>query len=1036
MQERSGGGRPSVVNERLSVASIGFELSGGRFRGRSLFEISHGRYRGPSLSDARKWWHRLLPRSSPGGFLGGLAYPSLRRIALAMRLASWIGGVTALGCLAAPGAGWLTGGGSVAAAYLVGILSICQAVANRACVVVIDGHIALSARRRASIATGAKQSGGTGDLIVGLSMRAMFVLLYLLYPDVSSLIFSAFSCTSFDDGTRYLKRHLTSNCDSPTHALWEVYAVVMIFVYPLGVPCLYAAMLWVYHRQLSRVRRVQELLRRMGHEGLLRGREGSPESHSPDRLAAGLERAHELSPPAVLLHVNDGSDAGGVQCCLGLYRREGEWGGLPAFRHAQDPDLWLVSMGSQLRWIVQRSHQRGSGRGFLSLTITRSPLHAPRWKRHEAAGLAFWPSLSCHLLHAAELAVWNAPAVLIHVHGANDAAAEQPRLGLYRREGEWGGRPAFRHAHDPDLWLVSSVSHRSWLVQRTGQRGTLRGFLGLAVAGSPLRSVRWKRCEASGWVYFPSLRCQAVDATQLGLLLALSEARGVMAGLKMARAALTRAVYKARGAEGVPRLGSSMDLHQLVEMADVGTSRLAAAASAEDNEQEEAAASGGLFEEAAEADDGEGGDGSSSAARGEEALKSERARAHSLFAHWHQRLGLEIDSTSKQPVIRHVWPVFFFHPHLSEREEALGFLAFQAHRDRTLRAKAANGERLSQRELEFLQSLTEAEMLRATHGLASPTGGAWGLWTVGGSRWDWDAPGQAEWEAMPMAERVQWVPEGKRDVPEAGDQLLFIDGQAAPEGERGEDGERFDHSATYEMLEHAGVTTLEEEEMEMEALGEEEVEGEAGQLGSAGKGGKARVDIFKVLRRLRTLWARRIAKLGTGAATEGLEGAVGASTYGLELAINDYVRTAPQANLLSPPGGGSSPAPPPTARGSAPSVASELSAADDSDGSDASEGDTDSGSESDASLRVGSESDSDALADSEDDELQSLQSWRISGAERMSARAVSPTELRELADLVAISEVDATNEELVVLDELEAVEPTEAERARCGAGCG
>lgn len=44
-----------------------------------------------------------------------------------------------------------------------------------------------------------------------------------------------------------------------------------------------------------------------------------------------------------------------------------------------------------------------------------------------------------------------------------------------------------------------------------------------------------------------------------------------------------------------------------------------------------------------------------------------------------------------------------------------------------------------------------------------------------------------------------------REGPKAGDRLLFIDGQPAPDADRGEEGDTWDHSKTYAMLEAAGL---------------------------------------------------------------------------------------------------------------------------------------------------------------------------------------------------------------------------------------
>ena len=71
--------------------------------------------------------------------------------------------------------------------------------------------------------------------------------------------------------------------------------------------------------------------------------------------------------------------------------------------------------------------------------------------------------------------------------------------------------------------------------------------------------------------------------------------------------------------------------------------------------------------------------------------------------------------------------------------------------------------------------------------------------------WEWWSPGQSTWDTFGMRRRIAYVPEELRDGPKPGDRLLFIDGQPAPDGERGEEGDIWDHSKAYEMLEAAGL---------------------------------------------------------------------------------------------------------------------------------------------------------------------------------------------------------------------------------------
>ena len=52
--------------------------------------------------------------------------------------------------------------------------------------------------------------------------------------------FSTFICSSLDDGSRYLRRDPSIDCDTDDHKAMEGYAAFMILVWPLGVPLLCA----------------------------------------------------------------------------------------------------------------------------------------------------------------------------------------------------------------------------------------------------------------------------------------------------------------------------------------------------------------------------------------------------------------------------------------------------------------------------------------------------------------------------------------------------------------------------------------------------------------------------------------------------------------------------------------------------------------------------------------------------------------------------------------------------------------------------
>jgi hypothetical protein len=61
---------------------------------------------------------------------------------------------------------------------------------------------------------------------------------------VSTKVFNAFRTYTFDDGTCYLLRDLSISCTSPTYATIRGWALVMVFLYPLGIPAFYFVLLY------------------------------------------------------------------------------------------------------------------------------------------------------------------------------------------------------------------------------------------------------------------------------------------------------------------------------------------------------------------------------------------------------------------------------------------------------------------------------------------------------------------------------------------------------------------------------------------------------------------------------------------------------------------------------------------------------------------------------------------------------------------------------------------------------------------------
>ncbi|KAG5188968.1 hypothetical protein JKP88DRAFT_303232, partial [Tribonema minus] len=80
-------------------------------------------------------------------------------------------------------------------------------------------------------------------------MHVLLVFAFLVYSGVSLTIFQTFACDylKFDgpDGTYYLHADYTTQCHTPEHTAYVIYAALMLLVYPLGIPAVFAWMIWL-----------------------------------------------------------------------------------------------------------------------------------------------------------------------------------------------------------------------------------------------------------------------------------------------------------------------------------------------------------------------------------------------------------------------------------------------------------------------------------------------------------------------------------------------------------------------------------------------------------------------------------------------------------------------------------------------------------------------------------------------------------------------------------------------------------------------
>ena len=77
-----------------------------------------------------------------------------------------------------------------------------------------------------------------------------FYLTYLILPVVTTTIFQMFVAQKVDD-TYYLKVDMSISCDSQYYKHWRGYAIVMIFVYPVGIPLMYFLVLYECRQEIQ-----------------------------------------------------------------------------------------------------------------------------------------------------------------------------------------------------------------------------------------------------------------------------------------------------------------------------------------------------------------------------------------------------------------------------------------------------------------------------------------------------------------------------------------------------------------------------------------------------------------------------------------------------------------------------------------------------------------------------------------------------------------------------------------------------------------
>eukprot|EP00903_Cladosiphon_okamuranus_P016020 g14792.t1 len=91
----------------------------------------------------------------------------------------------------------------------------------------------------------------------------VLLLTFLVYANVSSVLFKVFACEELEDGKNYLRSDYRIECDSSKHKAFMGYAGCMILLYTVGIPAFYGILLFRDRDVLKRDQTDRERLARL-----------------------------------------------------------------------------------------------------------------------------------------------------------------------------------------------------------------------------------------------------------------------------------------------------------------------------------------------------------------------------------------------------------------------------------------------------------------------------------------------------------------------------------------------------------------------------------------------------------------------------------------------------------------------------------------------------------------------------------------------------------------------------------------------------
>ena len=84
------------------------------------------------------------------------------------------------------------------------------------------------------------------------ALQIGFTFIFLVYPMVCQTVFQSFKCQALSDDHEFLTVDFQTDCTTGSYSILLVVAVPMVILYPLGIPSLLFAAMWVNRKELAK----------------------------------------------------------------------------------------------------------------------------------------------------------------------------------------------------------------------------------------------------------------------------------------------------------------------------------------------------------------------------------------------------------------------------------------------------------------------------------------------------------------------------------------------------------------------------------------------------------------------------------------------------------------------------------------------------------------------------------------------------------------------------------------------------------------